>query len=119
MAIDPKRVQELFLRIVQLPPDARVVALDLETGSDRELRARVEALIKAHDTPGSSLDQFKPQLEATFLSDLNVDPQEPVAPSEPKLARCRSIQTGHVFSRPVKKEKSNSGTLERVRSCSS
>jgi serine/threonine protein kinase/Tfp pilus assembly protein PilF len=58
MPVDPQRVQSAFLAAVEAPdPDARAAILDRECQGDGELRRRVEALLKAHDQPGSSLDQ--------------------------------------------------------------
>ena len=52
---NPERIQDLFLKIVELPFGQRAAALDRECGNDLELRARIEALLKAHDEPDSSL----------------------------------------------------------------
>ena len=57
MPADPKRVQALFLLAVEQPDAAaRVEFLDRECGPDAELRARIDALLRAHDQPGSSLE---------------------------------------------------------------
>jgi hypothetical protein len=58
MAIDPKRVQAIFLAAVADPsPSGRAAVLDRECGPDADLRRRVEALLKANDEPGSFLDR--------------------------------------------------------------
>jgi serine/threonine protein kinase len=58
MPVDPQRVQSAFLAAVEAPdPAARAAILDRECQGDDELRRRVEALLRAHDEPGSSLDQ--------------------------------------------------------------
>jgi WD40 repeat protein/serine/threonine protein kinase/tetratricopeptide (TPR) repeat protein len=57
MPLDAKRVQALFLAAAQLDPAARAAFLDRECASDRELRRRVEALLRAHDEPDSMLDK--------------------------------------------------------------
>jgi hypothetical protein len=57
MASDPKRVQALFLEAVELPVADRSVFLDRECDADVELRQRVDALLEAHDQPGSFLDR--------------------------------------------------------------
>ncbi|HUY33844.1 MAG TPA: protein kinase [Pirellulales bacterium] len=58
MPVDPKRVQSAFLAVVEVTdPAARDAILDRECGTDLELRQRVEALLKAHDEPGSLLDK--------------------------------------------------------------
>jgi eukaryotic-like serine/threonine-protein kinase len=56
MPTNPARVQELFLAALDLPDEAaRAAYLDAACG-DAELRARVETLLRAHDTPDSLLD---------------------------------------------------------------
>jgi WD40 repeat protein/serine/threonine protein kinase len=58
MMTDPKRVQAVFLAAAEEPsPPGRAAVLDRECGPDAELRRRVEALLKAHDAPGSFLDR--------------------------------------------------------------
>ena len=57
MSIDRKRVQAVFLVAVeQTDPAGRAAVLERECGPDAELRQRVEALLRAHDAPGSLLD---------------------------------------------------------------
>jgi WD40 repeat protein/serine/threonine protein kinase len=53
MPNDPRRVQNLFLRLVELPVGERAAALERECGDDVELRVRIEALLGAHDEPQS------------------------------------------------------------------
>ncbi|HVS40171.1 MAG TPA: protein kinase, partial [Gemmataceae bacterium] len=56
MAIDPKRVKEIFLKAAELPDEAaRTGYLDKVCGGDADLRARVEALLRSHDPAGSFL----------------------------------------------------------------
>src|SRR5262245_43915550 len=58
MAIDPKRVQAVFLAAVEQPtPLARAAYLDEACATDGELRQRVEVLLRAHDDPRSFLEQ--------------------------------------------------------------
>jgi hypothetical protein len=45
----------LFVAAVELPNAERAAFLDRECGADAELRERVEALLKAHEAPGSYL----------------------------------------------------------------
>ncbi len=59
MAVDAKRVQRVFLAAVEAADRAAI--LERECGDDAELRHRVEALLQAHDDPGSFLD--KPALD--------------------------------------------------------
>jgi serine/threonine protein kinase/tetratricopeptide (TPR) repeat protein len=55
MPLDPNRVQTVFLAAVQAADREAVLAR--ECVDDDELRRRVEALLQAHDQPGSLLDQ--------------------------------------------------------------
>ena len=58
MAIDPGRVKALFQAAIGRVDSAdRRAFLDGETGDDAELRARLDALLAAHDRPQSVLDR--------------------------------------------------------------
>src|SRR5262249_11538976 len=57
MPSDPKRVQAVFVAALEQPAADRPALLDRECGADGELRRRVEALLKAHDEPGSFLEE--------------------------------------------------------------
>jgi serine/threonine protein kinase len=57
MPPDAKRVQAVFLAAASVDPAARAALLDRECVNDRELRRRVEALLRAHDEPDSMLDK--------------------------------------------------------------
>jgi serine/threonine protein kinase/tetratricopeptide (TPR) repeat protein len=57
MTVDPKHVQSVFLSLAEVAAADRPAALDRACGDDVELRQRVEALLKAHDAPGSLLDE--------------------------------------------------------------
>ena len=57
MAVDPKRVQAVFLTAVEERElGSRAALLDRECGADMALRQRVEALLRAHDQPEGDLD---------------------------------------------------------------
>ena len=57
MPVDPKRGQEIFLLAVEhADPAERGEIRDRNCGSERELRQRVEALLRANDESGSFLD---------------------------------------------------------------
>jgi serine/threonine protein kinase len=77
MPLDPQRVQAAFLVAIEAPdPAARAAILDRECGGDDELRRRVEALLQAHDGPGSSLDQpADPGATGDVVPGRWVDPQ--------------------------------------------
>jgi serine/threonine protein kinase len=56
MAIDPKRVKEIFLEAAELPDEAaRAAYLDRACGDDAGLRVRVEALLQSLDPDGGFL----------------------------------------------------------------
>jgi serine/threonine protein kinase len=56
MAIDPKRVKEIFLEAAELTDEAaRVAYLDNACGGDAGLRSRAEALLRSHNPEGSFL----------------------------------------------------------------
>jgi WD40 repeat protein/serine/threonine protein kinase/tetratricopeptide (TPR) repeat protein len=57
MPLDARRVQALFLEAVEVDSAARAAILHTECAGDRELRRRVEALLRAHDEPDSMLDK--------------------------------------------------------------
>src|SRR5207237_590645 len=56
MPSDPKLIQAVFLAAVDQPAPDRAATLDRECGANGELRRRVEALLQAHDKPGSFLE---------------------------------------------------------------
>ena len=66
MSSNPQKVQAIFLAAVEKPPAERAAHLDCECGDDAELRQRVEALLKAHDEPGSFLRSPPPGMDATL-----------------------------------------------------
>jgi eukaryotic-like serine/threonine-protein kinase len=58
MSLDPKRVQAVFLSVVEChDPAARAAVLDRECSTDSELRERVEVLLRAHDRSVAFLNQ--------------------------------------------------------------
>src|SRR5262245_3190797 len=63
MAVDPKRVKEIFMAVSEAAPGERAALLDRECGGDAELRQRVEALLQVHEEPDSFLR--KPRAEST------------------------------------------------------
>ena len=50
-----KRLDALFYRCLELPPEARSAFLDQNCGSDHELRKELEALLQEVDEPIDSL----------------------------------------------------------------
>jgi hypothetical protein len=57
MAVDPKRVKEIFMAVSEVAADGRAALLDRECDGDAQLRQRVEALLQAHEEPASFLRQ--------------------------------------------------------------
>ena len=56
MAIDSKRVKEIFLEAADLTDEAaRAAYLDKACGADAGVRERVEVLLRSHDPEGSFL----------------------------------------------------------------
>jgi serine/threonine protein kinase len=55
MPVDGRRLKELFVAAAEMTATDRAAFLERECGTDVELRERVEALLKAHDAPGSFL----------------------------------------------------------------
>ncbi len=51
------RANEIFLQILELPPEQRQAHLDAACGGDVELRQSVEALLQAHGQAGSFLEK--------------------------------------------------------------
>jgi WD40 repeat protein/serine/threonine protein kinase/tetratricopeptide (TPR) repeat protein len=72
---DPERVQAVFLAAVEHTLPNRTPFLDRECGSDSELRSRVEALLKAHDEPGSFLEN--PAAEVIGTADMPMLTEKP------------------------------------------
>jgi tetratricopeptide (TPR) repeat protein len=66
MPSDPNRVQAVFLAAVEQSGGDRNAYLDQECGPDAELRRRVEALLQAHDEPGSFLESSHTGMSATI-----------------------------------------------------
>ena len=56
MPTDPKRVQDIFVEVVNLPEDDRAAAVRDACGADAELKKLVENLLEAFDAPDSILD---------------------------------------------------------------
>ncbi|MDB5335374.1 MAG: pknB 31 [Planctomycetaceae bacterium] len=68
MPNDPQNVQEIFHRLVELPPAERSAAVERECGSNSELRKRIVALLMAHDESDSFLGRSGDAFTATFVS---------------------------------------------------
>src|SRR5690242_6947825 len=62
------RAKDLFLTAAELPIGDRAAYMDRECAGDAELRARVEALLAAHDLPGSFPAGVQPPVMATLDS---------------------------------------------------
>src|SRR5258707_557 len=81
MLADADRVKDVFLAAAALPdPAARAAYLDLECGPDAGLRARVDALLAAHDAPGGLLPGADPGATLAPAADPAGGPRSRVAP---------------------------------------
>lgn len=82
---EPKRVQELFLRLVELNASDRPPVLDRECGADVELRKRVEALLKAHEDSCGYLDRSSGTDDGTLSSDVGPEAATVLDKNPPKF----------------------------------
>jgi hypothetical protein len=57
--------EDLFYLALEKPPTERAAFLDQACGDDATLRAHIEALLKAHENPGSFLAEPAAKLEAS------------------------------------------------------
>ncbi len=80
MASDPKRVQEVFLAVVERQAADRAAFLNEQCSGDAELRERVEELLAAHEASGSFLNE--PRLEVGQTVDSKFKPERPGAAEE-------------------------------------
>ena len=80
MSSDPHRAQELFLAVVEKSPADRAAHLDHQCAGDEPLRSRVEALLEAHDCPGSFLDRPAPGIEFTDIDRVREKPGDTIGP---------------------------------------
>ena len=64
MSGSEKSEVDLFTEAVQLPADKRSAFLEAACGGDVELRASVEALLKAHMESGEFLEQAPAEIKA-------------------------------------------------------
>jgi serine/threonine protein kinase len=62
----PNKVKSIFLAASEKPLAERVAFLDEATNDDSTLRARIEALLKAHDNPDSFLNDAAAEFGATI-----------------------------------------------------
>jgi serine/threonine protein kinase/tetratricopeptide (TPR) repeat protein len=84
MPADANRVQDLFLAARQTADaDDRAAFLDVECGTDAELRLRVESLLQAHDATGDFPCQPADPVPATLPLQPNPHQDQPVAPEVP------------------------------------
>ncbi|WP_405241631.1 serine/threonine-protein kinase [Lentisalinibacter salinarum] len=64
-----QRVKQIFNQLADLPPDERAARLDAACGSDRELRAEVEALLAGADASDATLRRAVGSVAAEALED--------------------------------------------------
>ncbi len=66
MPCDPQQIQAVFLAVTEKTPSERTAFLQGQCGTNVDLRQRVEALLRAHDEPGSILG-LAPNLSSETL----------------------------------------------------
>ena len=78
MKPEPQREEALFQAAVQLAGVERAVFLDSACRADATLRARLDALLAAHDAPDELSPMDKPAAKATMKLELADAPDEAV-----------------------------------------
>src|SRR6516165_1058764 len=79
MPLPQNREEALFRAAIELPSVAsRRIFLDQACAGDAALRARLEALLAAHETPDELLASLEPPAKATLKLDLSDSPDEAV-----------------------------------------
>jgi len=74
MAIATATAKELFLAAVEIQsPAERTAFLERACAGNEQLRRRVQALLKAHERPESTLDHAAPRLPIPSLGDDAID----------------------------------------------
>ena len=76
--MNPNREELLFQLALTKSTSERAEFLDRECGADKALRARLEALLAAHDAPDELSPKDKPAAKATMKLDLSDAPDEAV-----------------------------------------
>ena len=71
-----EREQALFILASAKPAEERTAFLDRECGEDKALRARLEALLAAHEQSEPILDGPEPQVKATMKLEISDPPDE-------------------------------------------
>ena len=80
MSSNPQQIQTIFFAAVEKPAAERTAHLDRECGDNLELRRRVEALLLAHDAPGSFLDSPPPGVNGTIDPPISETPGDTIGP---------------------------------------
>jgi serine/threonine protein kinase len=57
MTANPKRDVEIFAEAIQLPTEQRIVFLDRVCAGDKDLRQRIEALLRSNDRAGDFMEE--------------------------------------------------------------
>src|SRR6516225_3934909 len=70
---DNEREQALFILAAAKPAAQRAAFLDRECGADSALRARLDALLAAHDQPAAMLDEPVARAKATLKLEFSDD----------------------------------------------
>jgi len=84
-----EREQALFILASAKPADERAAFLDRECGEDKALRARLEALLAAHEQTEPILDGQDPQVKATMKVEFSDPPDESIGQ---KIGRYKILE---------------------------
>ena len=80
MSSDPLRIQSAFLAVIEAPAAERIAHVDQQCYGDGELRDRLHALLKAHDTPASFLDAPPPGIDFPEFQEISEQPGDMIGP---------------------------------------
>ena len=76
--MNPNREEALFVLALEKPAAERAAFLELICGEDRTLRARIEALLAAHEQTEGALAEPAPAAKATLKLELADTPDESI-----------------------------------------
>ena len=87
--MNPNREELLFQRALTKPAAERAAWLDRECGDDKALRARLDALLAAHEQPETRLATQSESARSTIKPDFPDAPDEAVGQT---LGRCKLLE---------------------------
>ncbi len=81
MALDPDRIQSLFLKVVALSESDRPAALESVCGGDIDLRSRIEELLRAHQAAMERFVESPDESSDATLDSAGIVERSPVSAS--------------------------------------